>query len=412
MYTQFEAIYARRVFPCVDEPDSKVPWQLTLDVAEGLRRGQQHAVDNESPTRPAVAALSSSRATQAAAELPGRVRRRAVRDRRCRQDEERRAGAHRRRSPGRARRCRVGREDDAARSSTCSRSGSASRIRTRSSTCSTIPMTVGFGAMENAGPRSRTPRPDLLIDREASVVDAAARLGHRSPRTSSRTSGSATSSRWRGGTTSGSTRASRTGWSSKIIARSSSRRGTTSSASSTCATSALGADSARHARARSASRSRRVDDIFNVFDGITYDKGASVLNMFESYVGADMFQKGVREYLKAHAYGNATSTDFWSRRSSQGVGQGSRAGVLDVPRSGRRAGDHRDARLQQRRAEARARRSIATCRRARRSRRRRSRGSCRCASRTSAAASAPRRARCSTGARARSRSRPRRARAG
>ena len=32
VYTQFEAIYARRVFPCIDEPDSKVPWKLTLDV--------------------------------------------------------------------------------------------------------------------------------------------------------------------------------------------------------------------------------------------------------------------------------------------------------------------------------------------------------------------------------------------
>lgn len=30
--TQFEDISARRVFPCIDEPDRKVPWQLTLDV--------------------------------------------------------------------------------------------------------------------------------------------------------------------------------------------------------------------------------------------------------------------------------------------------------------------------------------------------------------------------------------------
>jgi alanyl aminopeptidase len=54
------------------------------------------------------------------------------------------------------------------------------------------------------------------------------------------------------------------------------------------------------------------DDIFTAFDGITYDKGASVLNMFESYLGAATFQKGVREYLAARAWGNATSTDFAS----------------------------------------------------------------------------------------------------
>jgi alanyl aminopeptidase len=34
--TQFESIYARRVFPCFDEPGSKVPWQLTLDVPSAL----------------------------------------------------------------------------------------------------------------------------------------------------------------------------------------------------------------------------------------------------------------------------------------------------------------------------------------------------------------------------------------
>jgi hypothetical protein len=36
VYSQFEAIYARRVFPCLDEPDNKVSWQLTLDVPAGL----------------------------------------------------------------------------------------------------------------------------------------------------------------------------------------------------------------------------------------------------------------------------------------------------------------------------------------------------------------------------------------
>ena len=34
--TQFEAIFARRVFPCFDEPSIKVPWQLTLEVPKAL----------------------------------------------------------------------------------------------------------------------------------------------------------------------------------------------------------------------------------------------------------------------------------------------------------------------------------------------------------------------------------------
>jgi alanyl aminopeptidase len=52
------------------------------------------------------------------------------------------------------------------------------------------------------------------------------------------------------------------------------------------------------------------DDIFNAFDGITYDKGAAVLAMFEAWVGADAFARGVRAYLEKHAFGNATSADF------------------------------------------------------------------------------------------------------
>jgi len=51
-------------------------------------------------------------------------------------------------------------------------------------------------------------------------------------------------------------------------------------------------------------------DINNAFDGITYQKGAAVIRMFEMYLGPDKFQKGVQNYLRAHAYGNATATDF------------------------------------------------------------------------------------------------------
>jgi len=52
------------------------------------------------------------------------------------------------------------------------------------------------------------------------------------------------------------------------------------------------------------------DQIEEIFDAITYEKGASVMRMVESYVGAETFRKGVNAYVQAHMYGNATSEDF------------------------------------------------------------------------------------------------------
>lgn len=54
------------------------------------------------------------------------------------------------------------------------------------------------------------------------------------------------------------------------------------------------------------------DDIVNAFDEISYQKGAAVLAMFESWIGAEKFRSGVHAYLAAHANGNATERDFLS----------------------------------------------------------------------------------------------------
>jgi alanyl aminopeptidase len=53
-------------------------------------------------------------------------------------------------------------------------------------------------------------------------------------------------------------------------------------------------------------------DIVNAFDGITYQKGAAVIGMFESFFGPERFRDGVRTYLKRHADGNASVHDFLS----------------------------------------------------------------------------------------------------
>jgi len=58
------------------------------------------------------------------------------------------------------------------------------------------------------------------------------------------------------------------------------------------------------------------DDIANAFDGITYEKGAAVIQMFETWIGKEKFRKGIQLYLKQHAHGNATAGDFEAAISS------------------------------------------------------------------------------------------------
>jgi len=50
----------------------------------------------------------------------------------------------------------------------------------------------------------------------------------------------------------------------------------------------------------------------NAFDPqITYSKGQAILRMFEAFLGADTFRSGIRDYIKAFAYSNATTSDLW-----------------------------------------------------------------------------------------------------
>jgi aminopeptidase N len=54
-----------------------------------------------------------------------------------------------------------------------------------------------------------------------------------------------------------------------------------------------------------------VEQAVHAFDAITYQKGEAVIRMLEGYVGAEAWRDGVRRYVKAHAYGNTDSDDFW-----------------------------------------------------------------------------------------------------
>ncbi len=68
-----------------------------------------------------------------------------------------------------------------------------------------------------------------------------------------------------------------------------------------------------------------MEEATTAFDGITYAKGQMVIRMIEDYVGEEAFRKGVRNYIKKHAYGNARMDDLWGA-----IDAASDAPVLDI----------------------------------------------------------------------------------
>lgn len=70
------------------------------------------------------------------------------------------------------------------------------------------------------------------------------------------------------------------------------------------------------------------DQTHEMFDAITYQKGAAVLRMLERYVAEPVFRKGVQLYLKAHEFGNATTNDLWD-----GIAQASGQPVREMMHS-------------------------------------------------------------------------------
>jgi aminopeptidase N len=58
----------------------------------------------------------------------------------------------------------------------------------------------------------------------------------------------------------------------------------------------------------------------SAFDGISYQKGEQIIRMIEDWISPEKFRDGMRLYMKAHQYGNATSADLWAALS-QAAGQ-------------------------------------------------------------------------------------------
>ena len=52
-------------------------------------------------------------------------------------------------------------------------------------------------------------------------------------------------------------------------------------------------------------------EIREIFDHITYNKGSAVNRMLEHYLGEEKFRAGLRKYLKRYEYNNAKTVDLW-----------------------------------------------------------------------------------------------------
>ncbi|HET9627484.1 MAG TPA: M1 family aminopeptidase [Kofleriaceae bacterium] len=300
VFSQFEALYARRVFPCFDEPDNKVPWELTLEVPKGLL-----AVSNTAAGRVTSVSTTTSRFEFAVTKpLPSYLVAFGVGPFDIVPAGQTQHGTA----------VRVialkGRSGDAAYAAK-----TGARILDLLETffgtpypygkldLLSVPITVGFGAMENAGLVTFTESLILIDPKLASrqrehswILVAAHELAHQ-------WFGDLVTTAWwddiwlnEGFATWVESKISAAfdpTWHDEI--------GEISSRSSALEDDRL--ITARQIR----QPIKNTDDILNAFDNITYGKGASVLNMFEHYVGSDAFMRGVRAYIEAHRFGNATS---------------------------------------------------------------------------------------------------------
>jgi alanyl aminopeptidase len=300
--TQFESISARRVFPCVDEPDSKVSWQLTLDVPTNLVAVANTAATGETaqgagtkrvvfaPTRPlpsyliafGVGPFDIVDAGKTRSGTPIRII--ALKGR---ANEARWAAETTGRIVGLL-------EDYFGTPYPYDKLDQLSRP------------TLFGGAMENAGLITygqrlilRDPAKITPGERFAWVSVAAHELAHQ-------WFGDLVTTAWWDDIWLNEGFASWLGakivgqfdpaWRGDLLATAE-REG------------ALGADSVISAR-RVRQPIKNAGDIFQAFDGITYNKGAAILGMFERAVGPEKFRDGVRAYLANHRFGNATSSDF------------------------------------------------------------------------------------------------------
>jgi len=303
LFTQFEPTDARAAFPCFDEPSYKTPWQLTLRVPAGAT-----AISNTPPDSESTANGLKTVAFKETKPLPSYLVAFAVGP----FDFVRAGTAGRNKIPVRIV-VPKGRSDEAKYAAEVTAT-ILSRLEDyfgipypyEKADQVAIPDTAGFGAMENVGMVTYAenilladPKTDRIARQREYASVAAHELAHQ----------------WFGDLVTTAwwddiwlNEAFATWMERKLIAEWKPEWQTRVSD----VADKLGAEgedsliSARKIRQPILSK----DDINNAFDDITYQKGASVIGMFENWMGPEEFRKGVQSYLKQYAFRATTAPEF------------------------------------------------------------------------------------------------------
>jgi alanyl aminopeptidase len=310
-YTQLEPLYARRVFPCFDEPAWKTPYELTLFVPSGVtaiantyhtaRRRESAAFDRVTfaPTErlPSylVAFAVGELDTASAVAAPSAVRPRRL---------EIRGFA----TSGRGRELRYALEHAPAIVSALEDYFGVAYPYDK---LDLIAVPEMGGAMENAGAITFG-ESSLLLDDAPTFEQKATFAALAAHEIAHQWFGDLVTMAWWDDLWLN--EAFATWIEARITARLSPelRPGVHELAG---VLGAMDADSLVSAR-RIRQEIRDDHDIESAFDAITYDKGGGVLAMFERWIGPETFQRGIRGYLAKHRAGTATADDLLAALSA------------------------------------------------------------------------------------------------
>jgi cytosol alanyl aminopeptidase len=303
-FTQFEETDARRAFPCIDEPAAKIPWELTLRVPIELTAVSNTAAVSQTPAGEGMKDVRFRQTRPLASYLvafgvgPFQIK------------EARPAG--KKRVPVRivAPRGRAHEAAWAARVTPEILEGLEDYFGIAypydKLDVLAIPFTVQFGAMENVG---------LVTFRESLVLTPPAQDRVSRRRSYALVAAHEFAHQWFGDLVTAAwwddiwlNEAFATWMETKVVER-------WAPAWGMAAQRVEERNAAAEADALVGSRIVRqpvnsYNDVKNAFDAITYQKGSAVLRMFEQWVGPETFRRGIQQYLRRHADGNATARDF------------------------------------------------------------------------------------------------------